>query len=136
MSWEYRNPKSSDKKTLTLDCVVKKNIRNGKFRCFGTSKTGMTSETILSDYSRRWIIENGIKDLIHSYFMDKRPGTSPHLVNVHFLIVTICRQIYRMIQRDLGEDIKNADGSVKSLATMRDSLFLQGSSRVLFRAFA
>jgi hypothetical protein len=133
LSWEYRNSKSSDKKTLTLDCVVKKNTRNGKLRCFGTSKTGMASESILSDYSRRWAIENGIKDLIHSYFMDKCPGTSPHLVNVHFLIVTICRQIYRMIQRDLGDFIKNADGSVKSLATMRDSLFRQGSSRVMFR---
>jgi len=133
LTWEYRNPKSSEIKTLTLDCVVKKNIRNGKLRCFGTSKTDMDSESILSDYSHRWAIENGIKDLIHSYFMDKCPGTSPHLVNVHFLIVTICRQIYRMIQRDLGDFIKNADGSVKSLSTMRNSLFLQGSSRITFR---
>jgi len=131
--WEYRKPKSNDKKTLKLDCVVKKNIRNGKLRCFGTSKTGRAAGSILSDYSRRWAIENGIKDLIHSYYIDKCPGTSPHLVNVHFLIVTICRQIYRMIQRDLGEFIKNADGTVKSLFTMRNSLFLQGSSRVMFR---
>jgi len=133
LSWKYQIPKSRDEKTLTLNCVVKKNIRNGKLRCFGTSKTGMISGDILSDYSHRWAIENGIKDLIHSYFMDKCPGTSPHLVNVHFLIVTICRQIYRMVQRDLGDFIKNADGSIKSLATMRDSLFLQGSSRVMFR---
>ena len=84
LSWEYRNPKSCDENTLTLDCVVKKNVRNGKLRCFGTSKTGTASDSILSDYSCRWAIENGIKDLIHSYFMDKCPGTSPHLVNVHF----------------------------------------------------
>lgn len=133
LSWEYQNQKSHDKKILSLYCVVKKNIRNGKLRCFGTSKTDTTSKAILIDYSHRWSIENGIKDLIHSYFMDKHPGTTAHLVNVHFLIVTICRHIYRIIQRDLGDFIKNADGSIRALSTMRESLFRQGSSRVIFR---
>jgi len=133
LKWEYTNPNSGEKKTLSLDCVVKKNIRNGKLRCFATSKAGKSPEAILADYSRRWTIENGIKDLIHSYFMDKCPGASPHSVNVHFFIVTICRQIWRMIQRDLGDFAKNADGSAKSLGTMRDCLFRQGCSRVSFR---
>lgn len=133
INWEYRNSKSNDMKTLTLNCVVKKNIRNGNLRCFGTSKAGTTSENILLDYSHRWAIENGIKDLIQSYFIDNCPGTSAHLVNVHFFIVTICRQIYRMIQRDIGDFIKNADGSVKTLSTMRESLFRQGSSQVMFK---
>ena len=133
LRWEYRNTKSCDAKTLTLYCVVKKNIRSEKLRCFGTSKKDKTSKEILSDYSHRWIIENGIKDLISSYFLDKQPGTTPHQVNVHFLIIMICRQIFRMIQRDLGDFIKNADGSIKTMSVMRETLFRQGSSRVVFR---
>lgn len=133
LSWEYKNPKAKDVKTLTLNCVVKKNIRSGKLRCFGTSKKDTTSKAILTDYSHRWLIENGIKDIINSYFMDKQPGTSAHLVNVHFLTIMICRQIFRMIQRDLGDFIKNADGSIKTLDTMRDSLFRQGCSRIMFK---
>ena len=38
-----------------------------------------------------------------------------------------------MIQRDLGDFIKNADGSIKTMSVMRESLFRQGSSRVVFR---
>jgi hypothetical protein len=132
LNWEYKYPKTGEKKALSLDCVVKKNVRSGKLRCFGTSKIGSSPEEILAEYSHRWVIENGIKDLIYSYFMDKCPGTTPHLVNVHFLSVTICRQIYHMIQRDLGSFIKNADDSVKSLGTMREVLFRQGNARVMF----
>lgn len=132
LQWEYLCPATSEKKTLALECVVKKNVRNGKLRCFGTSKKGMSSKEILSEYSHRWTIENGIKDLIQSYFMDNAPGTTPHLVNVHFLVVTICRQLYHMIYRDLGDYARNADNTVKSLATIRESLFHQGCARVTF----
>ena len=131
LSWEYQiNHDPIEKKTFTLYCVVKKNIKDGKLRCFGTSKKGMTPKEILEDYSHRWIIENGIKDLVQSYFLDNCPGTKPHHVNIHFLIVSICRQIYSLIQRDLGTFIKNHNESVKSLNTMRDLLFRQGSASV------
>ena len=35
-----------------------------------------------------------------------------------------------MIERDLGECIRNPDGSVKTLHTMRDVLFRQGPARI------
>jgi hypothetical protein len=130
LSWEYCLSNITEPKKLTLHCVVKKNIKTGKLRCFGSSKETISSKEILEDYSCRWIIENGIKDLIISYFLDKCPGTDPHHVNVHFLMVSICRYLYRMIQADVGSLMINNNGSVKSLHTMREYLFKQGCSKV------
>jgi len=130
LQWEYLSPKNKEKKIFTLNCVVKKNIKTGKLRCFGSSKLNLSSKEILNDYSCRWIIENGIKDLINSYFLDKCPGTTPHHVNVHFLLVSICKYLYRMVQNDADRFMINKDGSVKSLQTMREYLFKQGCSKV------
>jgi hypothetical protein len=127
ITWQYSTSNGSQKK-LTLNCVVKRNLNNAKLRCFGSSKKELDSSEILRDYSSRWIIENGIKDLIHSYFMDRCPGTRPHAVDVHFLVTTICRVLYRMIERDLGENLCNPDGTQKTLDRMRDMLFRQGSA--------
>jgi hypothetical protein len=113
-----------------LNCVVKKNIKTGSYRCFGSSRSIESPVDVLNDYSHRWKIENGIKDLVRSYFLDQCPGTNPHQVDVHFFIVTVCRLLYRMIERDLGERLCNPDGSVKTLQTMRDVLFRQGPARV------
>jgi len=133
LSWDYKYKKSKQEKTFSLYCVVKKNILNGSLRCFGTSRKNQSPQQILKEYSHRWIIESGIKDLVQSYYLNKCPGTSPHHVNVHFFLISICKQLYRLIQRDLGDFIKNHDGSVKSLRTMRETLFRQGSARVTLR---
>ncbi len=129
VTWKY-SPSPSVEQELNLNCVVKRNINNGTLRCFGSSKMGVSAFEILKDYSSRWVIENGIKDLIHSYFMDRCPGTRPHAVDVHFLITTICRTIYRMIERDLGESICNPDGTRKTLERMRGMLFRQGAAKL------
>jgi len=113
---------------LKLNCVVKRNVFNGRMRVFGSSREPVASAEILHDYSSRWAIENGIKDLIASYFLDACPGTEPHNVDVHFLITTICRTLYRMIERDLGKHLTNPDGTVKTLNRMRDILFKQGAA--------
>ncbi len=110
--------------------MVKKNIHTGKLRCFGTSNKALSSKEILNSYSIRWVIENGIKDLIVSYFLNKCPGTNPHNVNVHFLAVSFCKQLYRMMQEDLVDFIMNADGTIKTLQSMRELLFRQGSAKV------
>ena len=88
---------------------------------------------ILMDYSNRWVIENGIKDLVGSYYMDKCPGTRPHLADVHFLCVTICRMIYKMISDDLGDWGLNRDGTVKTMGRMRNKLFRQGPGVIFFK---
>lgn len=130
LKWDYVNPKTKRVSQYVLYCVVKKNIHNGKLRCFGTSNKALSSKEILNSYSIRWIIENGIKDLIVSYFLDKCPGTNPHNVNVHFLTVSFCKQLYRMIQNDLANFVINADDTIKTLQSMRELLFRQGSAKV------
>jgi hypothetical protein len=127
ITWTYF-PASGGKQELHLNCVVKRNTNTGRLRCFGSSKHGIDSAGILRDYSSRWVIENGIKDLIQSYFMDRCPGTRPHAVDVHFLVTTICRTLYRMIERDLGERLCNPDGTRKTLDRMRDMLFRHGAA--------
>ena len=113
-----------------LNCVVKKNLKTGSDRCFGTSRPVENPRTLFDDYGHRWKIENGIKDLVGSYFLDQCPGCQPHQVDVHFFLVTVCRLLYRMIERDLGESIHNPDGSTKTLHTMRTVLFRQGAAHI------
>ena len=127
MTWKY-SPASGAEQELQLNCVVKRNTHTGRLRCFGSSKKEIDSAEILRDYSSRWVIENGIKDLIQSYFMDRCPGTRPHAVDVHFLVTTICRTLYRMIARDLGQSLCNPDGTRKTLDRMRDMLFRHGAA--------
>ena len=129
----WQNKYTEQEYTFKLNCVVKKNIDNGKLRCFGTSKLDLSSREILVDYSKRWLIENGIKDLIASYYIDNCPGTRPHLTDIHFLIISICRIIYKMIEKDMGEDIKNSDGTIKTMSKMRSTLFRQGAGTIFFR---
>jgi len=129
--WEYICPKDKKIKKFCLNCVVKKNIKTGKLRTFGSSKPNQSPRQTLEDYTYRWTIENGIKDLVHSFFLDKCPGMNPHHVNVHFLLVSICKHLYRMIQRDAESLMKNSNGSIKSLETMRDHLFKQGCAKVI-----
>lgn len=129
ITWKY-SVDSSEEQELSLNCVVKRNINNSKLRCFGSSRKGVSSVEILKDYSSRWIIENGIKDLIHSYFLDRCPGTRPHAVDVHFLITTICCTLFRMIERDLDESLRNPDNTRKTLDRVRCMLFQQGAAKM------
>jgi len=127
LRWTYVDADGQTRE-FKLNCVVKRNILNGKMRVFASSRDPVTPAEILADYSSRWVIENGIKDLIVSYFLDACPGTEPHHVDVHFLVTTICRTLYRMIERDLGENLTNPGGSVRTLDRMRNALFSQGAA--------
>lgn len=130
LEWNIDDKEKNISIPLKLNCVVKKNIKNGKYRCFGSSYI-KEPDKILEAYSRRWGIENAIKDLIYSYYFNKCPGVeNPTLVNTHFFIVTVCKALYRMIQEDMGEMIKNRDGSIKTLKTIRHTLFRQGSAKL------
>ncbi len=133
IEWDIEDKKNNTVTPLKLNCVVKKNIKNGKYRCFGSSHISQPDK-ILEAYSHRWGIENAIKDLIYSYYFNKCPGVeNPTLVNTHFFVVSICKILYRMIQEDMGEMIKNQDGSIKTLKTMRNRLFRQGSAKLCIK---
>jgi hypothetical protein len=129
INWSFTD-KNNKNVQFELNCMVKKNLKNGKYRCFGSSHINQPLD-ILTSYSSRWGIENAIKDIIYSYYFDKCPGVeNPLLVNVHFFTVTLCKTLYRMIQEDMGDDIKNSDGSIKTLKTTRNKLFRQGSANL------
>jgi hypothetical protein len=130
LEWQYYNKTTKQTETLELNCMVKKNIKTGKYRCFASSVLTSALE-ILKEYSSRWLIENGIKDLIYSYFFDKAPGCeNPSAVNTHFFIVSVCKSLYRMMQEDIKKYITNPDGTIKTLKTIRNVLFRQGSAKL------
>lgn len=125
LDWSLTKP-DGQVLALQLRCVVKKHLKTGRLRCFGSSKAGLTAREVLDDYRHRWTVENVIKDLVHSYFLDCCPGTDPHAVDVHFLVVSICRVLYGMIARDLGDFLRNPDGTAKGLGRVRQDLFGAG----------
>jgi hypothetical protein len=69
IKWNIEDEKKSPIIPLKLNCVVKKNIKNGKYRCFGSSHISQANK-VLEAYTQRWGIENAIKDLIYSYYFD------------------------------------------------------------------
>jgi hypothetical protein len=113
-------------------CVLKRKESTGALRCFGsTLKSLQNSRAILSEYGIRWIIENGIKDLVLNYFFDNTPGTDPHRINIHYFVVSLARSLYEMLCRDYRE-ANNPDGSKKTIGTLR-SEFMMGANAVLRR---
>jgi hypothetical protein len=80
----------------SLHCVLKRKESDGRLRCFGSTLNGLDSGAILNEYKTRWIIENGIKDLIESYYFDHIPGIDPHRINIHYFVVTLARLLPRL----------------------------------------
>jgi hypothetical protein len=115
----------------TLRCVLKRKEANGNLRCFGSTISALDSKGILSEYRKRWAIENGIKDLTENYFFDKVPGIDPHRINIHYFVVTLARTLYQMLSNDYDGTL-NPDETRKNLGTLR-SEFLTGVNAMLSR---
>ena len=114
-----------------FSCLLNRKESTGALRCFGSTVASLDSRAILSEYGSRWIIENGIKDLVVNYFFDNNPGIDPHRINVHYFVVTLARSLYEMLCRDYHE-AQNPDGSKKTIGTLR-SEFMMGANAVLHR---
>ena len=115
-----------------FQCVLKRHERTGRLRCFGSTVSTLDATSILKEYSNRWIIENGIKDLIGSYYFDTIPGIDPHRINIHYYVVTLARLLVHMLTRDLGQDALNADKTVRTLSTLRPE-FIAGVNASITR---
>jgi len=116
----------------SLQCVLKRKESNGRLRCFGSTLPGLDSAGVLREYSNRWSIENGIKDLVASYFFDNIPGIDPHRVNLHYFVVTLARLLFQMLCLDLGDYARNPDQTCKTLSTLRPE-FIAGVNASLTR---
>jgi hypothetical protein len=114
-----------------LKCVLKRKELTGQLRCFGSTLKGLDSEGILEEYAIRWIIENGIKDLIENYFFNKHPGIDPHQINIHYYAVTLARILYEMFSQDYQKS-QNPDETKKGIGTLRPE-FIIGSNALLSR---
>lgn len=115
----------------TLRCVLKRHEPTGRLRCFGSTLSHLDSKAILDEYTHRWTIENGIKDLVGNYFFDNIPGIEPHRINLHYFVVTVVRLLFEMLTRDY-ELAYNPDGTQKNIGTLRPQ-FLSGVNVVLSR---
>ncbi|ETR67772.1 MAG: transposase [Candidatus Magnetoglobus multicellularis str. Araruama] len=95
-----------------------------KIRCFGTTNLKLSSKDILRKYRFRWVIENGIKDLVGSYFIDEIFGLDPVKVEFEFYCVMVARLAYEYFLKELGGQYYNkVDGNKYTLQTMRNLLF-------------
>jgi len=93
-------------------------------RCFGTTNVQLSPKDILRKYRFRWIIENGIKDLVASYFIDEIFGLDPVKVEFEFYCVMVARLAYEYFLKELGGKYYNkVDGNKYTLQKMRNILF-------------
>ena len=114
-----------------LRCVLKRHQRTGRLRCFGSTLPELDARKILTEYERRWVIENGIKDLVGNYFFDNIPGINPHRINIHYFVVTLARLLYQMFC-SLYPDSKNGNQTQKGIGTIRHE-FLTGTNATIVR---
>ena len=115
-----------------IHCVLKRNKKTGRLRCFGSTITGLDARKILKEYERRWVIENGIKDLVGNYFFDNIPGIDPHRINIHYFVVTMARLLYQMLC-NLYPASENADGSQKGIGTIRPEFIVGTNAKIARR---
>ena len=53
-------------------------------RCFATTDTELGAQDLLKKYRYRWIIENGLKDLVASYYIDEVYVKYPEKIEFEF----------------------------------------------------
>jgi len=114
-----------------LRCVLKRHERTGRLRCFGSTLPDLDARRILTEYERRWVIENGIKDLVGNYFFDNIPGINPHRINIHYFVVTLARLLYQMFC-SIYPASKNGNETRKGIGTIRPE-FLAGTNATIAR---
>jgi hypothetical protein len=95
-----------------------------KIRCFGSTNVSLSKEEIIERYRYRWIIENGIKDLVTSYFLDEVYGMDPHKIEFEFYCVMAARLAYENFLKALGgKYLESESGNKCTLQRMRNLLF-------------
>jgi len=93
-------------------------------RCFGSTNKQLSLDDILRKYRYRWIIENGLKDLVQSYFIDEVYGYDPEKVEFEFYCVMVARLAYEGFLRALGDRyLAKEDGNKYTFTSMRNMLF-------------
>ena len=131
--WEKRDEqdevKSIDvtlpKTKLPLRIVILRDLETSKnIRCFGTTNICLRPTDMLEKYRYRWLIENGLKDLVYSYFLDEIYGSDPQKVEFEFYCAMVARLTYEYFLKELGgEHFHHQDGNKTTLQKMRNLFF-------------
>lgn len=110
---------------LPIKIVILRNIKTGEnIRCFGTTNMSIKKNDILQKYRYRWLVENGIKDLVKSYYIDDIFGQDPEKIEFDFYCVMVARLAYEYFLKELdGGYFHNVDGNKYTLHRMRNLLF-------------
>jgi hypothetical protein len=113
------------KTQLPLQIVILRDLKTRKnIRCFGSTNLRLLPEDLVKKYRYRWLIENGLKDLVYSYFLDEMYGSDPEKIEFEFYCVMIARLSYEYFLKELGgEHFHRDDGNKTTLQTMRCLLF-------------
>jgi hypothetical protein len=113
------------KTKIPVKIAIVRDIETQKsIRCFGTTNTSLSSDDLLSHYRCRWLVENGLKDLVYSYFLDEIYGKDPEKIEFEFYCVIVARLAYEHFLKTLGgRHYRREDGSKTTLQTMRSLLF-------------
>ena len=113
------------KTKLPLRIVILRDLETGKdIRCFGSTNNNLTSTDMLQKYRYRWLVENGLKDLVYSYFLDEMYGHDPEKIEFEFYCAMVARLTYEYFLKELGgEHYHHQDGNKTTLQKMRNLLF-------------
>ena len=113
------------KTRLPLRIVILRDLETRKkIRCFGSTDTKLTSTDMLQKYRYRWLIENGLKDLVYSYFVDEMYGNDPQKVELEFYCTMVARLTYEYFLKELGgEYFHHQNGNKTTLQKMRNLFF-------------
>ena len=117
-----------------LHLVIKRNKSTGDVRCFGTTIKGLSNREVLLRYRMRWPVENGLKDLIHSYFIDHIFGKDPEKIEANLYCIQVARLAYENFLQSLNQRFaRDSKGYKKTLSTFRYLLFGRHNCHVRFR---
>ena len=104
--------------------VLRDKDKKDRIRCFGTTKTDIDDGDLLQKYRCRWTVENGIKDLTQSYFLDETYGFDPEKVEFDYYCIMVARLTFEYFMKEMGEKYSvKADGNKYTLNTVRNILF-------------
>ncbi len=123
---EYKALKVILPKTkLPLAIVILRDRKSKEnVRCFATTDTELGALELLKKYRYRWIIENGLKDLVASYYIDEVYGKDPEKIEFEFYCVMVARIAYEYFLKELGGlYLHKEDGNKYTLNSMRNLLF-------------
>jgi len=123
---EYKTLKVVLPKTkLPLTIVILRDRKRGEnIRCFATTDKNLSARDLLRKYRYRWIVENGLKDLVNSYYIDEIRGQDPEKIEFDFYCVMVSRLAYEYFLQKLGGKYLNKeDGNKYTLNRMRNLLF-------------